>query len=100
MFAWLYDYRLDGDSISFVLLRAWTVHVMAATDIDTVREVGYFSIGAWNAYNLKNRFSARTFMLTLRRGWFARKLLLTPADPAAFTNWCVRHNLSIAVTSQ
>ncbi len=96
MLTWLYDLRLENQTLHFVLFRVWTVHVTAPEDIEQVREVGYFSIGAWNAYNFKNRLFARTFLITLRHGWFTRKIQVTPADSPAFVNWCIAHGISVS----
>ena len=91
MFAWLYDARLDGPYLAFVLLRVLTVHLTAAADIEHVREVGSLSIGTWNALNFKNRLFATTFLITLKHGWFTRRILVTPSDPSVFLGWCAAH---------
>ena len=95
MLSWLYDVRLEGGHLSFVLFRLWTVHVMAPADIEQVKEVSRLSPGAWTAYNFKNRLFARTFLVTLRHGWFTRKILVTPPDAPAFLAWCAFHNVSV-----
>ena len=97
MLTWLYDVRLESEYLSFTLFRLWTVHVMAPADIEQVNEVGRFSPGAWAAYNFKNRLLARAFLITLRHGWFTRKVLVTPPDASAFLDWCITHNVSVSL---
>ena len=97
MLTWLYDVRLESEYLSFTLFRLWTVHVMAPADIEQVKEVSRLSPGAWTAYNFKNRLFARAFLITLRHGWFTRKILVTPPNAHAFVDWCASHNVSVFV---
>lgn len=84
LLSWLYDIRMDSDGIRFVLFRRLTAYQLRFENIEIVREVGRATLGALTAYNFKNRFLGRTFLLELKRGWFSRKVLVTPAQPDAF----------------
>ncbi len=97
MLTWLYDIRLESGHLSFVLFRFWTVHVTTPADIEQVKEVSRLSPGAWTAYNFKNRLFARAFLITLRHGWFTRKILVTPPNASALLDWCASHNVSVFV---
>lgn len=87
MFSWLYDVEMDRRGLRFTLLRWVTVYVLLFENILQVVEVGRFSPGSWNGYNFKNRLGARSFQVETRRGWFTRKVLITPKDPERFVDW-------------
>jgi len=84
MLAWLYDIRPDSNGIRFVLFGFWTVHLLRFGNIKSVTEIGKVSLGTWNAYNFKNRLLARTLLIEMHRGWFTRKVLVTPKNPEEF----------------
>ena len=94
MLAWLYDVVLDENCIRFVLFRFLTVYRLKPDNLESVVEIDALSPGALNAYNFKNRFLARSFQLSLRRGWFARRLLITPKDPDTFFQWLRIHGVN------
>ncbi|WP_207306640.1 hypothetical protein [Xanthomonas oryzae] len=83
LFSWLYDVELDDRGIRFKLFFILFYH-LPFENIERTREIGSFSLGDLNAYNFKNRLFARTFLIELRRGWFARKVLVTPKDADDF----------------
>lgn len=84
MLTWLYDVKIDTLGIRFVLFQWLTVNLLPWENIDSVREIGVLSPGSLTAYNFKSRFLSRTFLIHKRRGWFARKVLVTPKDPDLF----------------
>ncbi len=84
MLPWLYDIKLDANGVRFVLFGFWTVHLLRFENIKSVIEIGNLSLGAWNAYNFKNRLFARALLIEMHRGWFARKVLVTPKNPNEF----------------
>lgn len=84
LFGWLFDVVLDQRGIRFRLFSAWTFHILEFEDIDSVKEIGFASPGSWNAVNFKNSLFARSFIVTTKRGWFSRKMLITPKDPDLF----------------
>jgi hypothetical protein len=84
MFSWLYDIKLDARGIRFVLFGAWTEHILLWDNIKGVSEIGALSPGSISAYNFKNRFLARSFLLETKRGWFTHKVLVTPREPDHF----------------
>ena len=92
---WLYDTKLDAKGIRFGLFHRWMVHLLKAENIEAVSEIERRSIGAWNAYNFKNRFFARSFMIEAKHGWFARKLLISPKVPEEFVAWLREHHVEI-----
>ena len=93
MLSWLYDIKIETQGIRFVLFGIWTVYVLRAENIEYAAEIGRFSPGSWNAYNFKNRFFVPSFMVVLRNGWFARKILVTPKKPSSFLAWLKEHNI-------
>lgn len=84
MLSWHYDMKIETQGIRFILFGIWTLYVLRAENIEYATEIGRISPGSWNAYNFKNRFFARSFMIVLRNGWFARKILVTPKTPSEF----------------
>ena len=95
--SWLYDVRLDEQGIRFILLRFWTIYLLKPCNIESITEIGMASIGAWNAYNFKNRFFARCFMINIRRGWFARKVLITPKSADEFVAWSRLNSIDLRI---
>ena len=87
LFSWLYDVILDARGIRFVLLRVWTIHLLKIENIESITEINQASFGSLNAYNFKNRLFARSYLIKTKRGWFARKILITPKDPDEFLVW-------------
>jgi hypothetical protein len=85
--SWLYDIRLNKQGIRFVLFGFWTIYLLQPSNIKTITEIGSTSIGALNAYNFKNRFFARCFMIETKTGWFTRKILITPNNSNEFIAW-------------
>ncbi|MES2038364.1 MAG: hypothetical protein V4495_11030 [Pseudomonadota bacterium] len=95
LFSWLYDVNLDPNGIRFVLFGLWTFHHLDIANIKSIAEISSVSPGAWNAYNFKNRFLGRSFLIATRLGWFSRKMLVTPKDPDAFLAWAKMKKLYI-----
>lgn len=95
MLSWHYDMKIETQGIRFILFGIWTVYVLRAENIEYATEIERFSPGSWNAFNFKNRFFARSFMIALRNGWFARKILVTPKTPSEFLIWLNEHNVKI-----
>lgn len=98
--SWLYDAKVDALGIRFVLFSFWTVHHLRFENIEAVTEIGNASWGAFNAYNFKSRFFARSFMITMRHGWFARKVLITPHGPDGFLAMLRRHNVKLILSGE
>jgi hypothetical protein len=92
---WFYDVVVEEDGIRFVVLGKLTIHFLGRDRIEEIEEVGVASIGSVSAFNFKNRFLARSFMVRLKRGWYARQVLITPADAEQFEAWAKRHGASI-----
>ena len=95
VFSWLYDVDIGETGIRFVLFGAITIHLVKYSNIQSVKEVSPTSLGTFTAYNFKNRLFAKTFLLKLRRGWFARKILVTPKSPGEFISVLEKHNIDI-----
>ena len=93
LLAWLYDIDIDDHGIGFVLLRFAVVHRLMFDNIERVTEIDQISMGSWSAYNFKNRLFARSFLIKKRRGWFTRKVLVTPNDPDAFITQLRQHDV-------
>jgi hypothetical protein len=90
----IYDIHLSEKGIAFVLFRVVTVYNLRFPDIECVKETrgGYFQ---FRAYNFKNRFFARTFLIQKKRGWVTRKILVTPRDPYVFVSYLVQAGVTV-----
>lgn len=95
MLSWLYDIKLDSQGIRFVLFSVWTIYLLRFENIEAVKEISIFSIGPWNAYNFKNRFGNRSFLIETKQGWFARKVLVTPETSEEFISFLMNHHVKI-----
>lgn len=95
----LYDALIEEDQLRFVLLRGLTVARVKCDNIERIDEIGVVSIGAFTAFNFKNRFMGRTFMIRFKRGWFARLVLITPKDPERFVAWAREHGVPMSAKS-
>jgi hypothetical protein len=97
MLSLLYDVKLDINGIRFVLFRIFTVYLLRFDNIDTVYEIGSFSIGTWDAYNFKNRLCSRSFLIEMKHGWFTRKALVTPEEPEDFIKLLLVNNVKMVL---
>ena len=93
--SWLYDVNLAEQGIHFTLLGFWTIYLLKPSNIESITEIGKASIGALNAYNFKNRFFARCFLIKIKRGWFAKKVLITPKSADEFIAWSRLNGLDL-----
>ncbi|WP_045760867.1 hypothetical protein [Xanthomonas albilineans] len=94
-FSWLYDVKMDVEGIRFAFLGFLTVHLLKFNEIKSVVEVGAGLSFNMGAYNFKNRLFARTFLIEARRGWFARKILITPQNPVEFISWLIENKINV-----
>src|SRR5580700_3113795 len=94
--SWLYDVKLTDQGIHFTALRSWTLYCAHVDNIESIIEVGVFPMSALSACNFKNRLLSRTLLVTLKHGWFARKILITPRDPDCVFLWARAHKISTA----
>ena len=94
---WLYDVALDEKGLRFVLFKFWTVYLLKFENIESVVEMGPITLSALAAYNFKNRFWARCFLITTKRGWFTRKVLITPKSPAEFLAWLKSNAAKVSI---
>jgi hypothetical protein len=92
--ALLYDIRIADGGIEFRIFSSFTVYALPFSNIEYVKEVrgGYWILAV---LNFKNRLFRTTFLIQKRRGVFTRKILVTPADPGAFTNMLMRAGVQI-----
>lgn len=93
LFTWLYDAVCEEAGIRFTLFRFLTAHVLRPDNIESVSEVSQVSIGKWNAYNFKSRLFGRCFLVQTKRGWFARRILITPKEPDRFVQWAAANGI-------
>jgi len=81
--AFIYDARVAENGIEFVLFASLKVYLLSFANIEHVEEVkgGYLLLFV---YNFKNRLFRRTFLIKKKRGFFTRRVLVTPANPDEF----------------
>lgn len=93
----LYDITLDSKGVRFILFHFFTVHLLRWANIKCVTEISYFSPGSIAAYNFKNRLFASSFLIEVQRGWFAKKILVTPKDPEQFVAELRRNGVHVVM---
>lgn len=82
--AFIYDINISSNGLDFVLFSVWRVYALPFSDIEFVQEMKYGGFSALRAYNFKNRFFHRTFLIKKKKGFFARQVLVTPVDDVMF----------------
>ena len=82
---WIYDVRLTARGIEFVLFSCMPVYVLTRENIEEIIETrgGYKYLFA---YNFKNRFFQRCFLIRKKKGLFTRTVLITPPNPSLFVD--------------
>ena len=98
MFPWLHDSRLAPNGVEIVLVGRWLVHTIPAASVASISRYEHFSLSDWGLLDLRSRFADRSFVLLLRSGWFARKVAISPPDPAAFIAWAELHGIPLSST--
>ncbi len=93
MFPWLRDIRLSPAGITFVLFRAWAVCTVPPAQVESVRRYGHVSFSAWDLFDFRCRYIDPSYVLTLRSGWFARKIAISPPSSAEFMAWVKTHGI-------
>lgn len=96
LFTWLYDAICEEAGIRFTLFRVLTVHRLRPENIEAISEVSQVSLGKWNAYNFKSRLFGRCFLVQTKRGWFTRRVLITPKEPDDFVRWVVANGIRMS----
>jgi hypothetical protein len=82
--AFIYDIKLNNAGIEFVLFSFWRIYVLSFSNIEYVKEMKHGGLSALRAYNFKNRFFHRTFLIKKKKGFFTRQVLVTPEDETSF----------------
>jgi hypothetical protein len=88
--SYIYDVRLTADGIEFCLFRVWIVHHLRYSEIESVRIQKGWGGGLF-AYSFKNRLFKTAFLIRKRKGWFTRRILVTPASDSEFLRALAPH---------
>jgi hypothetical protein len=78
--SYLYDARVEEDGINFLVF-CCPVWKLDYTNILCVREEKWLKLSNMSAVSFRNRLSCRAFVIVKKKGWYARKIIITPADP-------------------
>jgi hypothetical protein len=81
--SYLYDIRVSNNGIEFFVLTFFKIYTLTFSNIDFIK-----AAKAWHpfiAYNFKNRPFQKAFLVSKKKAWFARRILITPSDPELFT---------------
>ena len=98
MFSWLRDIRLTHEGIAFVLFRAFTVYSLPPENIQSVRRFGHVTLTNWDLLDFRSRIVGPSYVLTLHKGWFARKVAVSPPDDSSFLRWVTQHRITYLET--
>ena len=79
---YIYDACPRESGIDFQLFRVWTIYVLPYAEIQSVDvQPGW---GGLFVYNFKNRLFSPSFLINKKKGWFTRRILITPARSEEF----------------
>ena len=93
--SYIYDVRLTADGIEFCLFRIWVMHRLPYSEIESVGiQKGW--VGGLFAYNFKNRLFKTAFLIRKRKGWFTRRILVTPASDSEFLRELANAHVPVA----
>ena len=95
LLAHLYDVRVTDELIEFVLFQRWVVYRLPFSNILQVI-VGFGGLRCIAATNFRNRFSlGGTLLIIKKTGFFTRKILISPLQPALFAEHLMRSGVSV-----
>lgn len=83
LLAFVVDTKVTDKGIAIVLFRLVRICTVPYENICLVEPAG-FGFPKLFAYNLKTRPLEKKYYLELKKGWFARKLLISPAASEMF----------------
>src|SRR5437667_5422271 len=93
--SYVYDVRLTANGIEFCLFRIWIVHRLPYSGIESV-DIQRGWRGGLFTYNFKNRLFRTTFLIRKRKGWFTRRILVTPANESEFLRALANAHVPVA----
>ena len=93
--SYIYDVRLTADGIEFCLFRFWIVRRLPYSEIESVGIQRGWGGGLF-AYNFKNRLFKTAFLIRKRKGWFTRRILVTPANDSEFLRALANAHVPVA----
>jgi hypothetical protein len=93
LLAYLYDVKVGETGVNFVLFSKFTFFNLPYSEIEKVKEVGFFGTLALNAVNFQNRSLTKGFLIQKKSGWYTRRIIITPADSAHFKAILAREHI-------
>ena len=93
--SYIYDVRLTADGIEFCLFRMLVMHRLPYSEIESVGIQKGWGGGLF-AYNFKNRLFKTAFLIRKRKGWFTRRILVTPASDSEFLRGLANAHVPVA----
>jgi hypothetical protein len=86
---YIYDACPREGGIDFCLFRLWNIYFLPYAEIESVEvQPGW---GSLFVYSFKNRLFSPSFLIKKKKGWFTKRILITPARSDEF-----RHALNNA----
>jgi hypothetical protein len=95
--AWFLDISIEETGIRFLLCRRYTIHHLRIENIESITKVGrfyYMYSRMLDVLDLQNRFLAQPYLIKTKRGWFARKILVTPDERDDILEWAREHGIN------
>ena len=93
--SYIYAVRLTADGIEFCLLKFWIVRRLPYSEIESVGIQRGWGSGLFT-YNFKNRLFKTAFLIRKRKGWFTRRILVTPASDSEFLRALANAHVPVA----
>jgi len=97
--SYIYDVRLTTKGIEFCLFKVWIVHRLPYSEIESIGIQKGWGDGLF-AYNFKNRLFKTAFLIRKRKGWFTRRILVTPASDSEFLGALADAHVPLAGTEE
>lgn len=83
LLSYVIDVFQDEQGLKIVLFKKFAVHRIQYASIDYVLDWGF---GLTVAFNIVNRFFGRKYLVVLKKGWFTKSILISPANPQEFVD--------------
>ena len=92
---YLLEVSVQSDGIRFLFLKRYTWYFISIFNIESVSRMSSISFRRINAFSLETRWLfGQTYVIFLKKGWFTRKILITPKDVFEFDEWVIKNNLA------
>ncbi len=94
LLAKLYDIRISKRGIEFIVFSGFVFYTLKFGNIDKVIE-GHGRYHFLTACDFRNRFFGSCLLILKKKGFFTRKVLVTPNDQSAFVRRLIEAGVTV-----